>query len=65
MVLMLPLAVFFVVLFVISFNRYIDILIDVLAQYFIFTAYYKYARLRLVQMTDSLCPTNTFAIEQS
>ena len=62
MVLMLPLAVFLLscLLFLL-----IDILIDVLAQYFIFTAYYKYARLRLVQMADSLCPTNTFAVGQS
>ena len=62
MVLMLPLAVFFVVLFVISFNRYTD---RCTCSIFHFTAYYKYARLRLVQMADSLCPTNTFAVGQS
>ena len=58
MVLVLPLAVFRVILFVF-------LLIDILTLCFTFTAYYKYARLRLVQMADSLYPTNTFAGEQS
>ena len=58
MVLVLPLAVFYSYLICFSF-------IDILTLCFTFTAYYKYARLRLVQMADSLCPTNTFAVGQS